>query len=496
VALGASCATLLAVCALLLVERRRPRDDLGPPEDPEARRVAVSQLVARAAGVWDTAADADVGHLLAPDLVDREQDKVPISSNRFGLRERDFAVPKPPGTVRVVLLGDSFVMGHGVRAEDRFGVFLERDLAERAGGKPPPIEVLHVGVDTWNLHAECAYLRRALSRFAPDLVVHLVIGNDVDDNPSARGFGALSLFDPTQPARGDALFQVNGPNWMFGVMTMNYLSHGLDFESRERYVRAAADLGELARALRDAGARYLVVTHFGPLLPVAAKRLLPAVPDVPHLEIPRFFYEDASTHVSPNDWHWNRAGNEQVARMLYAKIRAERLLPALELAAWPQADELLARIATSGAAEAARDPDEATAADAARIAPAIDSFEVGRLDRDAAAQVHGGLHYLGFVGPYAAVIVRDEGRRALVVEGTRLDRAELAGARTRVFVDEVEVGAIELGGKGRFEERFPVPPAVAERRFVSVRLVAGDYVYEGIDLRRTVTLRLRRLALE
>src|SRR5260221_544201 len=83
-----------------------------------------------------------------------------VDSNELGLRERSFELQKPDGVTRVVILGDSFVMGYGVAADERVGTFLERLLRDHAHGAPGPIECLHFGVSTWNVVAECAFLRR------------------------------------------------------------------------------------------------------------------------------------------------------------------------------------------------------------------------------------------------------------------------------------------------------------------------------------------------
>ncbi len=97
-------------------------------DDPRVRRQVISELVFEAKGIWDSHNDPDVGRVLQP-MLDRQDGRVGrIASNRFGMREREYAVPKPPGLIRVVILGDSLVYGLGVREEDRVGVFLEEYL--------------------------------------------------------------------------------------------------------------------------------------------------------------------------------------------------------------------------------------------------------------------------------------------------------------------------------------------------------------------------------
>src|SRR4029079_4452739 len=55
------------------------------------------------------------------------------ATNTEGLRApRSYTRPKPAGTWRVVLLGDSYAFGRGVEIADTFGARLERALAHEA----------------------------------------------------------------------------------------------------------------------------------------------------------------------------------------------------------------------------------------------------------------------------------------------------------------------------------------------------------------------------
>jgi hypothetical protein len=226
---------------------------------------------------------------------------------------------------------------------------------------------------------------------------------------------------------------------------------------------------------------------------VARARLLAGLPDESVLHLPNSFFAAPGLHVSKRDWHWNRRGHEQVAQLLYAAIRARSLLPKLALPPWPEADARLAAVAAEGAAEAARDPEAVVADDAKGISAALD---FAAFDANGAAQVHGGISKGGLTGPYASVILRDEGRRELVLQGTRFKRGALAGARARVSVEEAAVGEIVLDAKGAIEERFAIPAEIAARRFVTVRIVSTDFAAAGPDLKSALCLQLRRVALE
>jgi hypothetical protein len=61
----------------------------------------------------------------------------PVRTNAYGFRGPEWAVPKPPGTFRVMVLGDSLSFGNLVAYEDTFAARLQDALrAQREGGTP------------------------------------------------------------------------------------------------------------------------------------------------------------------------------------------------------------------------------------------------------------------------------------------------------------------------------------------------------------------------
>ena len=465
--------------------------------DPELRRAAVKELVSRGAGIWDTFADPAVGRLLQPFLKEKPANGVHVSSNSLGLRERPFALPKPAGVTRIVLLGDSFVMGQGVEAQERLGVFLERWLNDHAGAAHGPIEVLHVGASGWNLLAECTYVARQITPLAPDLVIQIGVRNDVDDNYGTRGFGELGNFDPLHASRGDGIFHARHPATALQSRLANWIAHGLDLESRERYGAAAAAIANLARLTEAAGGHYVFVDFFSGLSPVARHFLMHDLAPRQQAFLPSDLVGDARYCLSKEDAHWNRAGHELVAQLFASLITQRGLLPALALKPDPAADGVAAAWLPRAEREAAVEPDFTRVPDGRTLTPRLD---FAHLDDERAAQVHGGL-FLGepgevVVAPEAAVVLRDGGRTALAVRGKALGRHELDGTKVAVFVEEARVGEIVLSGAAAIDARFTVPAEIAARRFVSVRFRAADHVYAGEELRQHVVFRLSSIALE
>ena len=113
---------------------------------------------------------------------------VAVEVNSAGFRDREHAIAKPPGTKRVVLLGDSFLEAVQVPFEDSVAAALERGLVARG----IPAEVVSLGVSGAGTLREYLALREYGLRHSPDLVVLLFVENDVSDN-SQRLQGATFM---------------------------------------------------------------------------------------------------------------------------------------------------------------------------------------------------------------------------------------------------------------------------------------------------------------
>ncbi|MFN0149085.1 MAG: alginate O-acetyltransferase AlgX-related protein [bacterium] len=114
---------------------------------------------------------------------------VEMKTNRDGFRDAEHERAKPAGTVRLAVLGDSFVVGSGVAFESIFTSRLAAAIARRdsiaaaaASDDEPRIEVLNFGVSgTGPLHAARVW-RRFASAYDPDVVLVCVYaGNDASD---------------------------------------------------------------------------------------------------------------------------------------------------------------------------------------------------------------------------------------------------------------------------------------------------------------------------
>jgi hypothetical protein len=453
----------------------------------------VAEMVSASSGVWDSHPDADVSRVLQPNLEERSYQRSVFSSNRFGMNERDYELPKPADTVRVVLLGDSFIFGQGVENGQRLGALLERNLSDRSDVRGRSIEVLHLGIPSWNLVAECSFLRRQLSLLRPDLVVHVSVNNDLADTTGVRGMGSMGRFVPRDPSQGDTVVRQDHARWALNAKASGHLARGLDHESRARFEEAGEHIERLSEAVERVGGRYLHVFSWVRVNAAAAAFLAPHLREEQVAWLPASFSTDPEVRLSVGDPHWNPDGHAQMARYLYGLIQDRDLLPDLDVRDWPEARELAQALHAKGEREAT----SKQALEAQRNARTVPS-ELDMADRTAvnSSLVHGGVDADGTMGPYASVMLSRQSGDTLRVTGSCLERPEMDGGRLEVFIDEIAVAVVPIVAGERVDLSLPLPDAVADRPWISVRFVADDFVYTGKHLRQCASFRLQRVAIE
>jgi len=121
--------------------------------------------------------DARAGYYPAPNQKhDRYGGRVDV--NNLGMRAPDFAIEKPAGTFRVLMLGDSTLWGGSYIDQDQlYARILERKLNESSGGAK--IEILNMGVNGWGPFHERGFVE-ANGVFGSDLVLVCLPHDDVD----------------------------------------------------------------------------------------------------------------------------------------------------------------------------------------------------------------------------------------------------------------------------------------------------------------------------
>ncbi len=107
-------------------------------------------------------------------------------TNAQGFRDdEDWSLAKPPGQVRVLVLGDSQTQGFEAHQEQTYPAVMERALRRRGFDA----KVMNTGVSGFSTAEELVYLENEGIRYAPDVVVLGFFGNDFEDNLKAGLFG-------------------------------------------------------------------------------------------------------------------------------------------------------------------------------------------------------------------------------------------------------------------------------------------------------------------
>jgi lysophospholipase L1-like esterase len=105
--------------------------------------------------------------------------RVTYEINGFGLRGPDVSISKPPGTFRVICLGDSFTFGEGVRLADTYPARLEVLLTDT--GVHRRVEVINAGVQSYGTREAMSLFLRQGMHLQPDLVTLGFFLNDATD---------------------------------------------------------------------------------------------------------------------------------------------------------------------------------------------------------------------------------------------------------------------------------------------------------------------------
>jgi hypothetical protein len=109
-----------------------------------------------------------------------------VRVNSEGLRDREHQKQKPPNTVRIAVLGDSFSEAMHVPQEDTFWWLMERKLKSCPEFAGKNIEVINFGVSGYGTAQELLTLRHKVWDYQPDIVLLAFLTfNDIMDNSKA-----------------------------------------------------------------------------------------------------------------------------------------------------------------------------------------------------------------------------------------------------------------------------------------------------------------------
>lgn len=197
--------------------------------------------------------------------------------NAEGFRDIDRPEAKPPGTFRIVALGDSFTYGEGASFDETWASELERRLRARPGAAARA-EVIRLGMQGYFPGAERPVLEHYGLRYQPDLVIVTVLPNDVID--THLGLDAIRVDERgfLRSREGERLGPIAG--WLFehSHVARILLRSGLAWQQQRRdplrfedvyrdggvheddWRQLETDLDALVAATRAAGATFALVS--------------------------------------------------------------------------------------------------------------------------------------------------------------------------------------------------------------------------------------------
>lgn len=263
--------------------------------------------------------------------------------NSLFFRERELG-PKAAGVVRVVLLGDSFTEGQGVKEGDTTARRLEALLNAGGGRRWEVLNCARRGADFPSLHK----MFEKVLPYAPDVVVHAMVLNDPErskDFEARRGAlddwilerrRLIAGSGPAAPGPFDsrlaALVRDRWEAWRVGRETTRWYLDLYGPANAPGWARTQDDLRDMDRQMRERGGRFLVASW--PLLVdlksypfTAADEAVAqfcAAAGIPRVDLrPALAAQPApSLWVHPADHHPNEVAHRLAAEAIVDSVRA------------------------------------------------------------------------------------------------------------------------------------------------------------------------------
>jgi lysophospholipase L1-like esterase len=271
------------------------------------------------------AADPLIGHEHRPNSRARLMG-VEVAINSRGLRDREIAYERTPGTLRILMLGDSFTEGWGVPVEQTWSKRIERLYAQRGISA----EVINAGVGNYNTVMEVSWFLAEGRKYRPDIVVLNVTFNDAEPVPAHDNVKLLpGLCEACVflSGRTDTLLREAAlrPDWK------TYYLGLYDAHSRG-WIAARAAIQRLAEEARAGNVAVLVssIPELHELSPYPLQSITAKVEEAARQSGAEFIdmlpvlqgQPPRSLWVSPADPHPNAHANALIADALFAKLTA------------------------------------------------------------------------------------------------------------------------------------------------------------------------------
>jgi lysophospholipase L1-like esterase len=157
--------------------------------------------------------DPFVGFRNKPNVREYLHGFIRVETNSLGFRGPEISTVKPPGTFRIVGLGDSVTWGVGVQEPDTFLAVLAQKLQRKSGPNTAAnFEAINTAVIGYSTYQELVTLERYGLPLCPDLVIVGFVFNDA--YPTVDPFGNVNTFhQPVNPRARFASTQVTVHHW-------------------------------------------------------------------------------------------------------------------------------------------------------------------------------------------------------------------------------------------------------------------------------------------
>lgn len=265
-----------------------------------------------------------------------------VRFNNIGLRGADISLQKPENSTRLMILGDSVVLGWGVSEQARFTSKLQ-DLFNRSAY---PADIVAAGVGSWNTRTEYEFLRHVGIKYDPDILLLLIVPNDTDPKRDS-GYTAVprdELFPKKEKQDRSLMANWAEDFWRSAARTsyvaaylkyfwLEYLDNGAGTpvnSNSPQWRDAQLALDGIINLTRDREIK-LIVYLLGSKETIASNPVLMLYDQ--HLKargiapqlFPKHLIQQRKLHISMVDSHFNNEGNQLVAETLF-----QYLAPLLE----------------------------------------------------------------------------------------------------------------------------------------------------------------------
>lgn len=172
-------------------------------------------------------------------------------TNSHGVRGPEYTPQPEAGSFRIVVVGDSWVMGHRVEEESAYPARLQAMLAARIPEQR--FEVINAGLSALNIGGVVERLKRIGLPYSPHLVVYGFTPNDIygagylpNSEAERQAFRALMERHARSPSH---LLRLVWPRWIALRSALRPLPGSYEFALRHNYLERPLAFAKIERGL-------------------------------------------------------------------------------------------------------------------------------------------------------------------------------------------------------------------------------------------------------